>query len=77
MTLYEMRKKKGYSRGKLSDITGIAAQTIQHYEIGYRNVNGAKLDTLCSLALALDCKIEDILTDESLKSKFRRTQRQK
>lgn len=73
MSLQEIRKKRGYSAGKLADITGVSVRNIQHYESGYRDINGAKLDTLCSLALALDCKIENILTDEDLKRKFKRT----
>ena len=77
MSLQEMRKKKKYSVATLSDITGVSLRSIQHYESGYRNINTARLDVICTLALALDCKIEDILTDEDLKRKFRKTQRQK
>lgn len=77
MTLKEMRKKKGYSRATLSDITGVSARNIEHYETGYRDINGGKLDVLCRLALALNCKLEDILTDEDLKRKLRKVTKSK
>ncbi len=72
MSLQEMRKKKGYSAATLSDITGISVRSIQHYESGYRDINTAKLETLCTFALALDCKIENIVTNEDLKRKFKK-----
>lgn len=77
MTLKEMRQKKGYSRTTLADITGVSARNIEHYESGYRDINGVKLDTLCTLALALDCKIDDLLTDDDLKRKFRKATKAK
>lgn len=77
MSLQEMRKKRGYSQSALSEITGISAKNIQHYESGYRDINKAQLATLCAFALALECKIDDILTDEDLKSKLMTTQRHK
>ena len=77
MTLKEMRQKKGYSRSTLADITGISVRNIEHYESGYRNIDTAKLDTLCTLALALGCKIDDILTDDDLKRKFRKAAKAK
>lgn len=72
MSLQEMRKKKGYSAATLADITGISLRSIQHYESGYRDINTAKLETLCTFALALDCKLENLLTNEDLKRKFRK-----
>lgn len=72
-----MRKKRGYSQAELSELTGISTKNIQHYESGYRDINKAQLATLCTFALALECKIDDILTDEDLKSKLKRTERQK
>lgn len=75
MSLQEMRKKKGWSQGTLADVTGISVRNIQHYESGYRDINNAKLDTLCTLALSLDCKIENIITDDKLKTKLKRVSR--
>ena len=39
-------------------------RTLQCYEQGAKDLNGAKLATLLKLCLALDCKLGDILTDE-------------
>ena len=77
MTLKDMRQKMGYSRTTLADITGVSARNIEHYESGYRDINVVKLDTLCKLALALDCKIDDLLTDDDLKRKFRKATKAK
>lgn len=73
MSLQEMRKKAKLSQRELSAASGIKIQAIQHYESGFRNIDSAKLDTLCTLALALNCKISDIVIDEQLKIKIRMT----
>jgi len=71
MTLADLRKKKGYSQGELSLVTGISKRSIQHYEQGARRIDSANLDTLCTLALALDCTIEDLIEEETLKKKYK------
>ena len=71
MKLQEIRKKRGYSQSELSLLTNISVKTIQKYEIGERNIDGAKLETLCDLAIALDVPISDIVEDETLKTKLK------
>ena len=71
MKLQEIRKKRGYSQSELSLLTNISVKTIQKYEIGERNIDGAKLETLCDLAIALDVSISDIVEDETLKTKLK------
>lgn len=73
MTLQDMRKKANLSQSELAAVSGVKLRTIQTYEIGHRDINGAKLDTLCKLALAMNCTIYDILTDEQLKIKLKKT----
>jgi transcriptional regulator with XRE-family HTH domain len=73
MALKEMRKKAGLSQSELAAVSGVKLRAIQVYEIGQRDINGAKLDTLCKLALALNCKVYDIITDEQLKVKLKKT----
>lgn len=73
MSLKKQREKKGYTQQELAALAGTKLVTIQMYEYGRRNINGAKLDMLCKLALALDCKIYDILDDEALKIKLKKT----
>lgn len=69
--LQKARLKKGLSQKQLAAVTGIGFQTIQCYEQGTRAIEGAKLNALCKICLALDCKIEDILEDNTLVEKFK------
>ena len=66
-SLKEERLKAGLSQGKLAVASGVRANMIQKYEIGYRSIDGASLDTLCKLAIACGCTIPDILESEELK----------
>ena len=71
--LQKIRVSKGLSQGQLAKLAGVAVRTIQHYERGVRDIDGAKLDTICKLCLALGCKIEDILENEETIAKLRAT----
>lgn len=61
--LQELRKARGLSQGKLSELSGISVRVIQDYERGARNLNGAKLYTLLLLCETLGCTLHDIITD--------------
>ena len=67
MTLQDRRKKKGLTQKQLAEISGITLKNIQHYEAGQRNLDNARLETISKFAMALDCRIEDILNSEDLK----------
>ena len=69
--LQEMRKKRGYSQSELAAASGVKVRTLQAYESGLSNINQANLTTLCNLAIALDCRITDILTDKELIAKVK------
>lgn len=69
--LCELRLKKNLSQNKLAVITGISVRTLQCYEQKARPIDGASLDILCSLCLALDCKIEDLLENKDLRTKYK------
>lgn len=69
--LQEIRKKRGYSQSELAAASGVKLRTLQAYEGGINNINQANLTTLCNLAIALDCKITDILDDKDLIAKFK------
>lgn len=71
--LQTIRVSKGLSQGQLAKLSGVTVRTIQHYERGVRDIDGAKLETICKLCLALDCKIEDILENEETIKKLRAT----
>lgn len=73
MSLQEQRKKAKLSQSQLSAVSGVSAWTISAYESGQRDINGASLDTLCKLALALNCKVYDVISDNELRIKLKMT----
>lgn len=73
MTLQEQRKKAKLSQSELAAVSGVKLRTIQQYENQQRDINNAKLDTLCTLALALNCTLFDLLNDDQLKIKLKKT----
>ena len=70
--LQDVRKQRELSQSQLAKKSSQNLRMIQHYEQGFKNIDGAKLDTLCDLAIALDCKLWDILTDDNLKEKVKK-----
>ena len=64
MSLRTFRKKEKLTKTQLSDLTSISMRTIDDYETGKRDINGAKIKTLLKLCKALSCRLEDILTAE-------------
>lgn len=71
--LKEIRRAAGYTQVGFARHCNIPLRTIQEYEYQKRNINGAKLETLCTMALALDCKVYDLLTDEDTKEMLKQT----
>lgn len=69
--LQKARIKKKLSQKQLSVISGVKLRTIQCYEQGTRDIDSGGLEILCSLCLALDCKIEDILEDSTLIERYK------
>ena len=63
----ELREKAGLTRAQLSEQTGISFRTIEAYEQGRKDINGAKLKTLLKLCQALGCSLSELLTDEETK----------
>ena len=70
--LKEIREKQGLSQSQLAEKAGINERTLQFYEQNLRNIDGAKLDTLINLALALNCDIKDLLNNPELKEKCKK-----
>ena len=64
--LKEIRESRGMSQQDLAEASGIPKRMIQAYEQGYRNINGAKITTLVTLANVLKCSIEQIVDDPEL-----------
>lgn len=69
MNLQDVRISKGLSQTELANLSGVNIRTLQSYEQGLKNIDGAKLDTLLNLSSTLNCNISDILESESLKDK--------
>lgn len=66
MKLKEARKNKKLTQKELAALSGVPLRSIQDYESGARQIDGARLETLCDLALALGVGIADIIENETL-----------
>ena len=73
--LKEIRHDKGLSQRELANRAEMSFRTLQHYEQGTREIDAANLETILNLCLALNCRIEDILTNDELKTKLRTVMR--
>lgn len=62
--LQALRQKTGLPQDKFAAVTGVNASILRAYERGARDINGARLSTLIAFCKVLNCKIEDIITDE-------------
>ena len=59
--LKKMRKNRGISQAKLSEISGVNIRSIQMYEQKINDIDKAQANAVFKLSLALGCDIEDIL----------------
>ena len=64
--LKEIRESRGMSQQDLADKSGINKRMIQAYEQGYRDIKGAKLTTLVTFSIVLECRLSEIVDDEQL-----------
>ena len=64
--LKDIRESRGMSQQQLADKSGIHKRMIQAYEQGYRNINGAKITTLVTFCIALECSLSDIVDEAQL-----------
>lgn len=69
--LQKIRVQRGLSQKDLSVISGVSKRSIQCYEQRTRDIDSAHINTLCGLALALNCKIEDVIESQELIDRFR------
>lgn len=72
--LKKMRESRGLSQSQLAEKSGIHLRTLQYYEQGVLDFNHCKIEKIFSVALTLDCDIEDILDDEDVIDLVRRYQ---
>lgn len=59
--LQKARLEAGLSQSQLADKAGISLRTLQHYEIGDKNIRRAAVETVIALADALGCDINKII----------------
>lgn len=59
--LKDTRTRVGISQSKLAEKSDVNIRMIQQYEQGIRDINKAQVETIYRLAVALSCKIEDII----------------
>ena len=59
--LQEARQAAGLSQRQLAEKAGLSLRTLQHYEIGDRDIRKAAIETGLALANALNCDINDII----------------
>lgn len=64
--LRRIRIENGLTKAELAELSGVSVNMIVKYENGQRNIDGAGLDILTKLAMALNVKIADILENKKL-----------
>ena len=64
--LKALREDRGLSQSQLAKKADINSRVLQTYEQDDRDIAGAKLKTLLKVCVALECRLEDIVTDETL-----------
>lgn len=71
--LKEIRQQAGLSQSQLAEKSGVNVRMIQHYEQGAKDINGAHINTLVSLANALQCPLSSLITNDDLRDKLKNT----
>lgn len=72
MSLKTKRVEAGYTQSKLSKEVGMSLRTLQHLERNYRLPDKAQLETLCKLAIALNCPIDEFIVNDDLRKLYQK-----
>lgn len=59
--LFEIRKARGFTQQKLSEVSGVTLRMIQLYEQRQNDISKAQVSVVISLAKALGCEVEDLI----------------
>lgn len=59
--LQRIRKAAGMTQQQLAEAAGLNVRMLQHYEQGFKDINGAAALTVYRLAQALGCQVQDLL----------------
>ena len=73
--LQKIRYFRKMTQQQLADESGVSLRMIAAYEQKDKAIEGAKLNTLCDICLALDCGIEDILEDRNIANKYKQVKK--
>lgn len=69
--LQYLRKENFMSQFELAKKSGVSIQSIQKYEQGVYPIEGARVDRLIMMSEALNCRIWDLIEDETVARKLR------
>lgn len=56
-----IREEKGMTQSELATRSGVNLRSIQNYEQGFKDINGARVTTVLALADALGCDVYEIV----------------
>lgn len=70
--LKHMREEVGLSQLQLSDAAGVPIRTLQNYEQGRLDIDQCSFERIIRIAIALGCKVEDILSGDDVVEIVRR-----
>lgn len=56
-----IREKRDMTQAELATRSGVNLRSIQNYEQGFKDINGAKVTTVLALADALECDVYEIV----------------
>lgn len=64
--LKALRVNSGLTQLEVATRAGLNLRTYQYYEQGNKPIEGAKLEVLLKICLALNCKLDEIIDDPEL-----------
>lgn len=70
--LKTIREKTGMSQSQFTKAAGVNAAVYQHYEQGYRQVDGANIKTLLRISITAKCRISDLIEDDELRKELKK-----
>ena len=71
MSIKALRKQSGLTQAELARMVGISVRALQNYENGNKKITSIKLSTACNMAIALNCKLIDLLDRGADKCKLK------
>lgn len=73
----KQRINSNLTQADLSKLSGIPIRTLQNYEQGVLCFDSARIDKILTVALVLDCNIEDLIEDKNIIDKIKKAKSEK